>query len=111
MKTVAKKVLRNQSLAEDEIIYADFSEIRFDDLARSMGAHGERVSHPDQLGPALHRCVDSGLPDRQFDLNRHCIDGMGLIVVAGSGGMLTRSTDWGATWQPGRIVGSAAASQ
>lgn len=62
VKTVAKKVLRNQSLAEDEIIYADFSEIRFDDLARSMGAHGERVSHPDQLGPALHRCVDSGLP-------------------------------------------------
>lgn len=62
MKTVAKKVLRNQSLGDDEIIYADFSEIRFDDLARAMGAHGERVSHPDQLGPALHRCVDSGLP-------------------------------------------------
>jgi photosystem II stability/assembly factor-like uncharacterized protein len=55
--------------------------------------------------------VDSGLPDRQFDLNRHCIDGMGLVVVAGGGGMLARSTDWGATWQPGRIIGSAATSQ
>ncbi len=62
VKTIARKVLRNQALDDDEIIYADFSEIRFDDLARSMGAHGERVSHPDELGPALHRCLDSGLP-------------------------------------------------
>jgi photosystem II stability/assembly factor-like uncharacterized protein len=62
-------------------------------------------------GGRTWRRVDSGLPDRQFDLNRHCIDGMGLVVVAGGGGMLTRSTDWGATWQPGRIIGSAAASQ
>jgi len=62
-------------------------------------------------GGQTWRGVDSGLPDRQFDLNRHCIDGMGLVVVAGGGGMLTRSTDWGATWQPGRIVGSADASR
>ena len=55
--------------------------------------------------------VDSGLPDRQFDLNRHCVDGKGLVIVAGSGGMLTRSDDWGATWRPGRIVGAAAASR
>lgn len=62
VKTVAKKMLRNKSLAEDEIIYADFAEIRYDDLARSMGAHGERVAAPDELGPAIRRCVDSKGP-------------------------------------------------
>lgn len=62
MKTVAKKMLQHQSLGEDEIIYADLGEIRYDDLARSMGAHGERVSEVDQLAPALQRCLQSGLP-------------------------------------------------
>jgi acetolactate synthase-1/2/3 large subunit len=62
LKTVAKKMIANQSLSDDEIIYANFEEIRFDALAESMGAHGERVSHPDQLAPALQRCLDSGRP-------------------------------------------------
>ncbi len=62
LKTVAKKMLQHQSLDEDEIIYADFAEIRFDDLARSMGAHGERVDKPDDLAPALRRCLETGLP-------------------------------------------------
>jgi acetolactate synthase I/II/III large subunit len=58
LKTVAKKMLQHQSLAEDEIIYADFAEIRYDDLARSMGAYGERVDAPGDLAPALRRCLD-----------------------------------------------------
>ena len=62
LKTVAKKLLTNQSLGDDEVIWAGFEEIRYDDLARSMGAHGERVSHPDELAPALQRCMDSGSP-------------------------------------------------
>jgi acetolactate synthase-1/2/3 large subunit len=40
----------------------DFEEIRFDELARSMGAHGERVSRARELRPALERCIASGLP-------------------------------------------------
>jgi len=40
----------------------DFSEIRFDELARSMGAHGERVRRARELRPALERCLASGLP-------------------------------------------------
>ena len=61
LKTVAKKMLSNRSRSDDdEIIYADFAEIDFDELARSMGAHGERVDHPDQLAPALQRCIASG---------------------------------------------------
>jgi acetolactate synthase-1/2/3 large subunit len=57
LKTIVRK-----SLDEDETINADFSEIRFDDLARSMGAHGERVSSIDELAPALERCVEARLP-------------------------------------------------
>jgi acetolactate synthase I/II/III large subunit len=41
-------------------INADFEEIRFDDLARSMGAHGERVSAPGELRAALSRAFDAG---------------------------------------------------
>jgi len=41
-------------------INADLGEIRFDELARSMGAHGERVSRSEELEPALRRCIASG---------------------------------------------------
>ncbi len=47
--------------------------------------------------------VASGLSDRQYVLDVHCTDGRGLVVVAGSSGMVTRSIDWGATWQRGRL--------
>jgi len=43
-------------------INADFQEIAFDKLAESMGAHGERVSSPDELRAALTRCVGQGGP-------------------------------------------------
>ncbi|NNC39483.1 MAG: thiamine pyrophosphate-binding protein [Acidimicrobiia bacterium] len=56
------KTIIRKSLGEDETINADLLEIKFDDLARSMGAHGERVSTLDELAPALKRCLASGLP-------------------------------------------------
>ena len=62
VKTVARKVLSNRTLDDDEIIYANFAEVDFAALARSMGAHGERVDHPDQLEPALEKCLASGKP-------------------------------------------------
>jgi acetolactate synthase-1/2/3 large subunit len=40
----------------------DFEEIRFDELARSMGAHGERVSRARDLRPALERSLASRGP-------------------------------------------------
>lgn len=54
------KTLIMKSLSADETINTDFSEIRFDKLARSMGAHGERVSAPAELEPALRRSLESG---------------------------------------------------
>lgn len=54
------KTLLLKSLKADETINTDLFEIRFDLLAQAMGAHGERVSEPDQLRPALERSRASG---------------------------------------------------
>jgi acetolactate synthase-1/2/3 large subunit len=54
------KTLVMRSLGPDETINADLGEIRFDALARSMGAHGERVADPAQLRPALERSLRAG---------------------------------------------------
>ncbi len=43
-------------------INADFEEIAFDEVARAMGCHGERVSDAAELESALRRCVESGKP-------------------------------------------------
>lgn len=43
-------------------INADLEEIRFDELARSMGARGERVASPDELPAVLQRALDCGGP-------------------------------------------------
>jgi acetolactate synthase-1/2/3 large subunit len=47
---------------ETGTINTDFEEIAFDKVAESMGCHGERVSDPAELEPALQRCVASGKP-------------------------------------------------
>jgi acetolactate synthase-1/2/3 large subunit len=54
VKTMIKK-----SLGPEETINADLGEIEFDKLARAMGAHGERVADPADLGPAIERCIAS----------------------------------------------------
>ncbi|MDZ7363095.1 MAG: thiamine pyrophosphate-binding protein [candidate division KSB1 bacterium] len=54
------KTLVKKSLAADETINADLSEIQFDKLAASMGAHGERVADPQELQPALERSRAAG---------------------------------------------------
>jgi acetolactate synthase-1/2/3 large subunit len=41
-------------------INTELGEIAWDRLAEAMGAHGERVSHPDELEPALRRCLAAG---------------------------------------------------
>jgi acetolactate synthase-1/2/3 large subunit len=40
----------------------DFAEVRWDELARSMGAHGERVARASELRAALERAAGSGKP-------------------------------------------------
>ncbi|HSG47312.1 MAG TPA: thiamine pyrophosphate-dependent enzyme, partial [Longimicrobiales bacterium] len=54
------KTLIMKKLSAEETINTDFSEIRFDKLAESMGAYGERVSAPADLEPAIRRALDTG---------------------------------------------------
>ncbi len=49
-----------RSLSTNETINTDLGEIKFDELARAMGAHGERVSKAEDLKPALERALASG---------------------------------------------------
>ena len=56
------KTLIKKSLGPDETIKADLGEIRFDDLARAMGAHGERVADPRELKAAIERSIACGGP-------------------------------------------------
>ena len=41
-------------------VNADFQEIAWDKLAESMGAHGARISSPDELEPTLRECLEAG---------------------------------------------------
>ena len=54
------KTLLLRELGPDETINTDLHETRFDDLARAMGAHGERVGTCSELRDALNRSVASG---------------------------------------------------
>jgi acetolactate synthase I/II/III large subunit len=56
LKTVARKLLLDRALPDGDTVYADFAPIRYDEMARSMGAHGEKVSSPSALRGALERC-------------------------------------------------------
>ena len=54
------KMMMKKQLDPDETTGTDLGEIAYDTLAESMGAHGERVSDPSELAPAIQRCLDSG---------------------------------------------------
>jgi acetolactate synthase-1/2/3 large subunit len=56
------KTLLTRSLAADETINADFAETRFDLVAESMGARGERVDSPATLEVAMRRALSEPGP-------------------------------------------------
>ncbi len=53
------KTLIKKELSAEETINTDLGEIQFDKLAESMGAHGERVAAPEELEPAIERCLQA----------------------------------------------------
>jgi acetolactate synthase-1/2/3 large subunit len=57
-----EKMARERVLPAGVNLNTDLGEIRYDELARSMGAHGERVSRAVDLPGALERAVASGKP-------------------------------------------------
>ena len=54
------RLLTEGELPAEAHINTDLGEIRWDLLAQSMGAHGERVASPGELRPALERSLASG---------------------------------------------------
>jgi acetolactate synthase-1/2/3 large subunit len=56
----ARRTLMEGGLPAEQTINTDLGETRFDLLAESMGALGERVSRNEDLEPALRRCLESG---------------------------------------------------
>ena len=56
------KTLVRGTLPPGDNIATDLCEIQFDQLARAMGAYGERVADPDGLRGALERALASGRP-------------------------------------------------
>jgi acetolactate synthase-1/2/3 large subunit len=46
----------------DSTINTDFEETRFDEVAKAMGAMGERVADPAELEGVLKRALESGRP-------------------------------------------------
>jgi acetolactate synthase-1/2/3 large subunit len=60
VQSLLKKAVLKRDLGQEETINTELGEIAWDKLAESMGAHGERVSAPDQLKPALERALESG---------------------------------------------------
>ena len=62
-QSVAKapvKMLIRKSLEPGATVNSDLGEIAYDQLARSMGAHGERVSDPADLQTAIESSLASG---------------------------------------------------
>ena len=60
VQSLLKKAVLKRDLGQEETVNTELGEIAWDKLAQSMGAHGERVSAPDQLKPALLRALDAG---------------------------------------------------
>jgi acetolactate synthase I/II/III large subunit len=54
------KTLIKKSLSPEETINADLGVIQFDQLAESMGAHGEHVNDPKDLQAAIERSLETG---------------------------------------------------
>jgi acetolactate synthase I/II/III large subunit len=68
----------------------DFTDVRYDLLAQAMGCHGERVTVPEEIHPALDRAVASGKPavldvylDATANLNPPLLDLLNSIWLEG----------------------------
>ena len=58
------QMLRPQAglYGQDRVVATELNYTRYDKVVEAMGGHGEHVTEPDQIAPALRRAFDSGLP-------------------------------------------------
>lgn len=58
----AEHQLQIQNYGEDRTVGCELLPSRYDKVIEALGGHGEFVSHPDDLTPAVKRALASGLP-------------------------------------------------
>ena len=46
----------------NRLIETQLGDVRYDKIVESLGGYGEEVHKPEDIGPALDRAFDSGLP-------------------------------------------------
>ena len=56
------EVVIQRGLSDRKLECLELGDLRFDEVARAFGAHGERVDTPEELQPALKRAAASGRP-------------------------------------------------
>ncbi len=58
------QMLRPQAslYGQDRVVATELNFTRYDKVVEAMGGHGEHVTEPSQIAPALRRAFDSGLP-------------------------------------------------
>ena len=58
------QMLRPQAslYGQDRVVATELNYTRYDKVVEAMGGHGEHVTEPDEIGPALRRAFESGLP-------------------------------------------------
>jgi len=58
------QMLRPQAViyGEDRLVATELNRTRYDKVVEALGGHGEHVTEPDQIAPAIERAFASGLP-------------------------------------------------
>ncbi len=56
------QMLRPQAGFYGRLVATELARTRYDQVVQALGGHGEHVTQPDDIGPALDRAFSSGLP-------------------------------------------------
>ncbi|MDH5521062.1 MAG: thiamine pyrophosphate-dependent enzyme, partial [Acidimicrobiia bacterium] len=72
------QMMRPQAMiyGSDRLVATELAYTRYDQVVEALGGHGEHVTKPSDIGPALQRAFDSGKPALVNVEMRKDVDGM-----------------------------------
>lgn len=72
------QMMRPQAMiyGSDRLVATQLEYTRYDKVVEALGGHGEQVTEPGEIGPALQRAFDSGKPALVNVEMRRDVDGM-----------------------------------